>query len=126
MKSLEYDPDIILPSDINVPIDDKALEELEWRLTTADALAEVLERACEAEHAPGPHTIGLVLGLLGECFLESALTAVFTCFEYRMGVGTQGESDEGDDHETLLDGFTDSDIRGDRQCLRILAQRRAS
>ena len=28
--------------------------------------------------------------------------------EHRMGVGVQGESDEEDDHETLLDGFTDT------------------
>jgi hypothetical protein len=44
--------------------------------------------------------------------LVTFLIAFFTCFEYIMRVGIQGESDEGDDHETLLDGFTDTGCPG--------------
>ena len=40
------------------------------------------------------------------------ITAFFTCFEYSIRVGIQGASDEGDDHETLLDGFTDTGCPG--------------
>jgi hypothetical protein len=36
------------------------------------------------------------------------LTAVFTCFEQKIGVGVQGKSNGGDGYETLLDGFTDT------------------
>jgi hypothetical protein len=38
----------------------------------------------------------------------SAVTAVFTCFEHKIGVGVQGKSNGGDAYETLLDGFTDT------------------
>jgi hypothetical protein len=50
------------------------LEEWEWRLSTVDALAEVLERACEAARAPSPKALGVVLRMLREQYLESALT----------------------------------------------------
>jgi hypothetical protein len=73
MEAFDYDPDIILPSDINVPIDDNALEELEYRLSTAHAMADVLARACGAEDTPGPQSIAVVLRLLRECFLEHTL-----------------------------------------------------
>jgi hypothetical protein len=67
---------------------------------------------------PGPQAdaLGQVLGDVwskhGMNGLTSVLTAVCTCVEYRIGVGNQGESDAGDEHETLLDGFTDTGCPG--------------
>jgi hypothetical protein len=73
MKSLEYDPNTILPSDITLLTSDATLKELEYRPSTVHAMADVLERACDGEAPPCPQTIAVVLRLLRECFLESAL-----------------------------------------------------
>jgi hypothetical protein len=66
----------ILPHDVTIAFDDATLEELEWRLTTAHALADVLERACRAPEPPRPETIAAVLSLMGQAYLEWALADV--------------------------------------------------
>ena len=53
--SLADDPNAILPHDFAIAFDDETLEEFEWCLTTAHALADVLERACMSSSGrPGP------------------------------------------------------------------------
>jgi hypothetical protein len=73
MKAFDYDPDIILPSEITLSFNDDAFQELEYCLSTAHALADVLERACEAEDPLCPQSIAVVLRLLRECYLRQAL-----------------------------------------------------
>ena len=74
--SLAYDPTPILPDDLTIDFTDEALEELEWRLTTAHAMADVLARACRAPTPPRPETMAPVLTFLTEAFLEWALADV--------------------------------------------------
>ena len=57
--SLDYAPNIILPNDLTLEFDDAALEELEWRLITAHALADVLARlSCPEASPPGDDGAG--------------------------------------------------------------------
>jgi hypothetical protein len=74
--SLAYDPNTILPHDVTMAFNDATLEELEWRLTTAHGLADVLERACRAPEPPRPATIAAVLSLMGQAYLGWALANI--------------------------------------------------
>jgi hypothetical protein len=60
----------IIP-DITIPVDDAYLEELDYRATTAHALADVLWKACQGPQKPTPETIGVVLSFLVEGHLDT-------------------------------------------------------
>ena len=71
----DYDPNEIIPG-IPLSIGDAWLEDTEWRLTLADALADVLQRACEAEQPPPPQTTALALRHLRQVYLHTALADI--------------------------------------------------